>query len=135
MTGLGASGGVAASARMRMSRTALLPVLVLFVCALPLAASAAWTAVVLLIPLLAAAWVLRVGVDVDDEAVTARSLVGSRRVPWKEMAGIRVGERAALWLVTTGGTEVRLPVLRARDLPRLAALSGGRIEVPAPPRR
>ncbi|MGY1739884.1 MULTISPECIES: PH domain-containing protein [unclassified Blastococcus] len=126
---------MAAPARMRMSRTALLPVLVLFVCTLPLAAAAWWGPVVLLIPLLAAAWVLRVGVDVDDDAVTARSLVGAHRVPWAELAGIRVGQRRGLWLVTTAGTEVRLPVLRARDLPRLAALSGGRIDVPAPPRR
>lgn len=126
---------MAAPVRLRMSRTALVPVLVLFVCVLPLAASAAWTAVFLLIPLAAAAWVLRVGVDIDDDAVTARSVVGARRVPWREVAGIRVGERAGLWLVTTRGTEVRLPVLRARDLPRLAALSGGRIDVPAPPRR
>jgi hypothetical protein len=118
-----------------MSRTALLPVLVLFVCVLPLAAAATWTLVFLVVPLAAAAWVLRVGVTVDDEAVTASSLVGSRRVPWTRVAGIRVGERGALWLVTTHGTEVRLPVLRARDLPRLSALSGGRIDVPAPPRR
>ena len=41
--------------------------------------------------------------------------------------------RGDLWLVTTAGTEVRLPVMRARDLPRLAALSGGRIDVPPPP--
>ncbi|SEO90523.1 PH domain-containing protein [Trujillonella endophytica] len=119
---------------MRMSRTALLPVFVLFVCALPLATAASWGPVVFLIPLAAAAWVLRVGVDIDEAAITARSLVGSRRVPWTDLAGIRVGDRGALWLVTTGGTEVRLPVLRARDLPRIAALSGGRIDVPAPPR-
>jgi len=119
---------------MRMSRTALLPVLVLFICVLPLAAAAAWTTVFLLVPLAVAAWVLRVGVDIDDEAVTVRSLIGSRRVPWAELAGIRVGTRSALWLVTRGRTEVRLPVLRARDLPRLAALSGGRIDVPEPPR-
>ena len=125
---------MAAPARMRMSRTALLPVLVLFVCVLPLAAAAPWAIVFLLVPLAVAAWVLRVGVDVDDEAVTARSLVGSRRVPWRELAGIRSGDRGRLWLVTTRGTEVRLPVLRARDLPRLAALSGGRIDVPVPPR-
>jgi hypothetical protein len=81
----------------------------------------------------AAAWVLRVGVDVDDDGLTARSLAGRRRVPWGELAGIRVADRGELWLVTTGGTEVRLPVMRARDLPRLAALSGGRIEVPGPP--
>jgi hypothetical protein len=126
---------VAAPARMRMSRTALLPVLVLVICALPLAASAWWGLFVLLIPLVAAAWVLRVGVDVGEDAVTVRSLVGSRRVPWERLAGIRAGDRGALWLVTTSATEIRLPVLRARDLPRLAALSGGRIDVPAPPRR
>jgi hypothetical protein len=120
---------------MRMSRTALLPVFVLLVCALPLAAAATWGPLALLVPLVAAAWVLRVGVDIDDEAITARSLVGSRRVPWTELAGIRVGDRSALWLVTSGGTEVKLPVLRARDLPRVAALSGGRIDVPEPPRR
>jgi hypothetical protein len=62
-----------------------------------------------------------------------QSLVGGRLVPWQELAGIRVGERGDLWLVTTRATEVRLPVLRTRDLPRLAALSGGRIAVPAPP--
>ncbi len=120
---------------MRMPRTALLPVFVLFVCVLPLAAAAWWSLVFLVIPLVAAAWVLRVGVDIDDEAVTARSLIGSRRVPWTRIAGLRAGARGALWLVTTTGTEVRLPVLRARDLPRLATLTGGRIDVPAPPRR
>src|SRR3954447_24274340 len=116
-----------------MSRTALLPVAVLAVCALPLAASGPWGPLVMLLPAAVAAWVLRVGVDVGEDGVVAQSLVGRRRVPWSELAGIRVARRGELWLVTTGGTEVRLPVMRARDLPRLAALSGGRIEVPAPP--
>jgi hypothetical protein len=120
-------------ARLRMSRTALLPVAVLVVCAIPLAASGPWGPLVLLIPAAVAAWVLRVGVDVGEDGVTAQSLFGRRRVPWNELAGIRVAGRGELWLVTTGGTEVRLPVMRARDLPRLAALSAGRIEVPAPP--
>jgi hypothetical protein len=62
-----------------------------------------------------------------------QSLVGRRSVPWSDVAGIRVGRRGELWLVTARGTELRLPVLRARDLPRLSALSGGRIDVPAPP--
>ncbi len=66
-------------------------------------------------------------------ALGAQSLVGRRRIGWDELAGIRVGQRGDLWLVTTRGTELRLPVLRARDLPRLSALSGGRIDVPAPP--
>jgi hypothetical protein len=110
-----------------MSRTALLPVVLLFACVLPFAAASPWALLVLLIPLAAAAWVLRVGVDVDDGGVTVRSVVGRRTVAWRELAGIRIGARSRLWLVTTGGTEVALPVLKARDLPRLADLSDGRI--------
>jgi hypothetical protein len=116
-----------------MSRTALLPVLVLAVCVLPAAAATTWTLVLLLIPVAVAAWVLRIGVDIDDDGFTVRSLFGQRQVPWSDLAGIRVTPRGGLRLVTTHGTEVRLPVLRPRDLPRLAALSGGRIDVPEPP--
>ena len=123
---------MAAPARVRMSRTALVPVFLLLLCVLPLAFAASWTPVFLLLPVVAGAWVVRVGVDVDDGGLTVRSLVGSRRVTWSELAGIRVGEGGDLWLVTNGGTEVRVPVLRARDLPRLSALSGGRIPTPGP---
>ena len=75
---------------------------------------------------------LRVGVDVTQDAVTVRSVAGRHRVPWTEVAGIRVAPTGQLWLVTTRGTEVRLPVMRARDLPFLATVSGGRIGVQAP---
>ena len=121
-----------ATARLRMNRVALLPVVLLVVCVLPLAFAAVWTLVFLLVPALAAAYVLRTGVDVGDGGVTVRSLAGSRAVPWDDVAGIRIGERGDLWLVTVRGTELRLPVLRARDLPWLAAVSGGRIPAPGP---
>ncbi|SOD93118.1 PH domain-containing protein [Blastococcus haudaquaticus] len=120
-------------ARLRMSRTALFPVGLLALCVIPLAFSAPWTPVLLLIPLVVALWVLRVGVDVSDDGLTIRAAFGQRRVPWTSVAGIRVAQRGDLWLVTTAGTELKLPVMRARDLPQLAALSGGRIEVPPPP--
>jgi hypothetical protein len=110
-----------------MSRTAFLPVVLLLVCVLPFAAASLWTLVILVLPLLAAAYVLRVGVDIDDEGITVRQVAASRTVPWSELAGIRVGERRRLFLVTTGGTEIAMPVLRVGDLPRLAELSGGRI--------
>jgi hypothetical protein len=118
---------------MRMSRTALLPVAIFFVCVLPLATARPWTLVLLLLPIAAAAFVLRTGIDVDDAGITVRSAVGRRLVPWDDLAGVRVGRRGDLWLVTRQGTEVRLPVLRTRDLPRLAALSGGRIPSPTAP--
>ena len=122
-----------APTQLRMSRTALLPVLVLAVCVLPAAAATTWTLVLLLIPVAVAAWVLRIGVDIDDDGFTVRSLFGRRQVPWSDLAGIRVTPRGSLRLVTMQGSEVRLPVLRPRDLPRLSALSGGRIDVPVPP--
>ena len=122
-----------APVRLRMSRTMLLPVVLFALCLLPVALVSAWALLVLLAPALLALWVLRVGVTVGDDGIGAQSLVGRRTVGWNELAGIRVGRRSDLWLVTTRGTELRLPVLRARDLPRLSALSGGRIDVPAPP--
>jgi hypothetical protein len=125
---------VESPARLRMNRTALLPVAFLALCVLPLATVTTWTLVLLLVPLVVAAWVLRTGVDIADDGLTVRSLAGRRSVPWTEVAGIRVTSGGELRLVTTRSTEVRLPVMRARDLPRLAALSGGRIDVPPPPR-
>jgi hypothetical protein len=118
---------------MRMSRTALLPVALLTLCVLPAAAAAPAAALLFLLPAVAAAWVLRVGVDVDAEGITARSLLRRRSVTWDRLAGLRVGRRKELWLVTTAGTQVRLPGMRARDLPRLAAASEGRIPDPEGP--
>ena len=120
-------------ARLRMNRTALFPVGLLALCTIPLAFAASWTPVLLVIPVAVAVWVLRVGVDIADDGLTVRSLAGQLRVPWDDVAGIRVAPRGDLWLVTTRGTELHLPVMRARDLPRLAAVSGGRIDVPQPP--
>jgi len=130
--GLGAWIAVTTTARLRMSRTSLIPVVLLLVCVIPLATARPWTLVFLVIPLAAALYVLRVGVDVTDEGLTVRSALSARRVRWSELAGIRIGRRRDLWLVTSGGTEVRLPVLRVGDLGRLSELSGGRIPAPAP---
>src|SRR3954468_20633886 len=118
-----------------MNRTALLPVAFLTLCMLPLATVAVWTLLLLLIPAAVAAWLVRVGVDVGDDGITVRALLGQRQVPWKRLGGVRVAPRGELWVVPTEGPEAPLPVMRARDLPRLAALSGGRIEVPEPPPR
>jgi hypothetical protein len=116
-----------------MSRTMLLPVVLFSLCLLPVVLFSPWALLLLVLPLLLALWVLRVGVTIGDDGVGVQSLVGHRLVPWPDVAGLRVGDQRRLWLVTRRGTEIRLPVLRARDLPRLAALSGGRIDVPAPP--
>ena len=116
-------------ARFRVNRATLLGVLAFALCLTTLTAASPWFLLVLLVPAVIAAWVLRTGFDVDGDAVTIHSLLDRRRVPWSEVAGVRVGERGDLWLVTTGGTELRLPAVRARDLPAIGRASGGRIPV------
>jgi Bacterial PH domain len=116
--------------RVQMSRTWLLPVAGFAVCLLPLSAATPWLLLVLVVPLVIGLGVVRTSVDVGEAGLTARSLAGERTVPWDQVAGIRVGGRSELWVVTTRGTEVRLPALRARDLPVLAEASGGRIPDP-----
>jgi hypothetical protein len=119
--------------RVRTPRTALMPVLVLAICVLPLASSAPWLAVLWVLPIGVAAWVVRAGVDVDRTGLTVRALLGSRRLPWTEVAGLRVTGRGRLAAVLRGGGAVRLPVLRPRHLPLVAAASGGRVPSPDGP--
>ena len=121
--------------RIRGNRAALLAVLVLTVCTVPLATAGPWLAVLFAIPLVALLWVLRAGVDVDPDGVTVRALVGRRRIGWDQVAGLRAGRRGDLRLVLTTGRELRLPVARARHLPLIAAASGGRIPDPSPARQ
>ena len=131
MTVAGSDAG--AVLRVRTPRTALMAVLVLAICVLPLASSAPWLAVLWLLPIAAAAWVLRAGVDVDRTGLTVRALLGSRRLPWTEVAGLRVGDRDRLVAVLRAGGTVRLPVLRPRHLALVAAASGGRMPAPEGP--
>src|SRR3954465_6001655 len=70
-----------------MNRTALLPVAFLTLCMLPLATVAVWTLLLLLIPAAVAAWLVRVGVDVGDDGITVRALLGQRQGPWKRVGG------------------------------------------------
>ena len=125
-----AGSGPDAVLRVRAPRTALMPVLVLAICVLPLASSAPWLAVLWVLPIGVAAWVVRAGVDVDRTGLTVRALLGSRRLPWTEVAGLRVTGRGRLAAVLRGGGAVRLPVLRPRHLPLVAAASGGHVPSP-----
>src|SRR4051794_41880355 len=86
-----------------MSRIVLLPVVLFAFCLLPLATVSPWLLVLLLVPALLAAWVVRVGVDLDDQGVTVRSLLGGRPVTWDRLTGIRGADDGALWLVTPAG--------------------------------
>ncbi|WP_196073103.1 PH domain-containing protein [Nakamurella alba] len=108
------------------------PVL-LFVCATPLATVRVWLLWVYLAPVLAVFYVLLTRTTVTPESITTSGLLGRRRIAWSDLDGFEFrGPRWAV-AVTTAGKRIRLPMIRPRDLPVLAEVSGGRLNLAAPP--
>jgi hypothetical protein len=115
--------------RVRIPRVNLFAVGVAAICTVPLAFASPWLAVLGVLPVAGLVHVLRTGVDADTGGLTTHSLLGSRRLAWDDIAGLRI-RRGRIGAVLRNGTVARLPVLRPRDLPGLAAASGGRIPDP-----
>ena len=115
----------------RRSPLALAAAAFFLVAAIPFAFGAPWLWLVYVLPLGFAYWILRVRTVVDAESVTARRPFSSRRVPWAEISSLRLGKKSRVSAVLTDGTELPLPTVHVRDLPALAAVSGGRLPDPA----
>jgi hypothetical protein len=111
----------------RVSPLVVLFALFLGVCAIPVAFGAPYLWLVYLVPLGIVAWTLRTRTVVDADGLRVRRLVGGRRVPWGALGGLRVDRRNTVHAVLTDGGEVTLPAVHVRDLPALAAASGGRL--------
>ncbi|MDQ4092903.1 MAG: PH domain-containing protein [Actinomycetota bacterium] len=118
------------TATFRRPLTALIGVFGLTVCVTPVAFGAPGLQVLYLVPLGVAIWLVRSRTVVDRDTVAVHRVLGSRRIIWSDLHGLRIDERARVWAVLHGGEEVGLPAVRARDLPLLAALSGGRLPDP-----
>lgn len=116
---------------LQVSRAALLGVLVFLVGTGPFVAAdtARWGWLVLL-PLLSAAWVLRVRTTADADGLVARSTFRTRTVPWAEVDGVRFPRRGWGRAVLQDGNEVWLPGVGFHDLRLLAVASGGRVPDP-----
>ena len=107
------------TARFRMNRTTLLPVLVFAICLLPLTAASAWFLLVLVLPLVLAAWVVRTGFDVDDAAMG----LGFKAIVHVQMTRhdrglvkdfvrmIRTKDEVRACYATTGGSDYHLHVV------------------------
>jgi hypothetical protein len=113
----------------RISPLTILGAVLLAVCATPVAFGAPWFWLVYLLPVAVVVWVLRVRTTVDEEALTVRRLVGSRRVPWSEIRSLHLRDKGGVRAVLTDGAELPLPSVRVRDLPQLAAASGGHLSL------
>lgn len=121
----------------RISPLVVLVALALAVCATPLAWSGPYLWLIYLVPLGIIVWTLRVRTVADPETVAVRRVVGGREVPWSQIARVHLGRArnpasARVSAVLTDGSEVALPAVHVRDLPRLAAVSGGRLPDPTP---
>jgi hypothetical protein len=115
----------------RISPLVVLVALTFAVCATPVAWAGPYFWLIYLVPLGIIGWTLRVRTTVDPDAVTVRRLVGRRRVPWTQISSLRLRDRARVSAVLSDGAELPLPAVHVRDLPQLAAASGGRLPDPA----
>ena len=111
----------------RPPRLSILGALLLAVCATPVGFGAPFFWLVYLVPLGVIAWVLRVRTVAEADALTVRRILGTRRVPWAEISSLRLRDKATVRAVLTDGAELPLCCVHVRDLPQLAAASGGRL--------
>ena len=102
-------------------RVALLPVVVLSLGALPLAASSSWSNVVLLVPLACAVWVLRARVVMAPVGVEVCNGLGVHRMPWNAVEGFDVPRRGPLRLLRSGGRPLLMTAVSRRTFPQVRA--------------
>ncbi|CAM3815662.1 MULTISPECIES: PH domain-containing protein [Tsukamurella] len=81
----------------------------------------------LLLPILAALWILRVRTVIGPSGIRSVRVTSSDSIDWDDLSGIRLGNNGAVYAVRTDGSEVRLPAVTLSQLPRVATASGGRI--------
>lgn len=92
-----------------------------------------WTAPLLVIPVIASAMIARLRTVADAQTVTTRTLLGSRTVGWADIKGLRFVKGSWARAELTSGEDLRLPAVTFATLPRLAAVSGGRVPNPYGP--
>lgn len=115
----------------RIPPTALLAVgfftvaLLSIVMALPV-----WGTALLIVPLIAGVAVFRYRTIADRDTVTARTLFGSRTVPWGDVDGLQFDKRSWALARLKDGSAVRLPAVTFTTLPQLTEASGGRVPNP-----
>jgi hypothetical protein len=91
---------------------------------------ATWTAPLLIIPVILSAMIVRLRTVADGDTVTARSLLGSRTVPWQDIEGLRFDKGSWARAQLTDGGDLRLPAVTFATLPQLTEISAGRVPNP-----
>lgn len=115
---------------LRLPRSAYLVAGFVALCSMA-AVRSPWQSVIFLVPLFAAWVVARRATIVDENGLTARSVLGEQSVAWGELAGLRLDSSGAVYAVEVSRAELRLPCVRSTALGPLIAASGGRIPDPS----
>ena len=87
-------------------------------------------ALLLVIPVVLSAFIVRYRTVADRDTVTARTLLGSQTVSWDDIAGLRFGKGSWAYAQLKDGSELRLPAVTFSTLPLLTEASGGRVPNP-----
>jgi ethanolamine transporter EutH len=93
-------------------------------------AGPSWVALVLVIPVVLSALIVRYRTVADRDTVSARTLLASHTVAWDDIAGLRFGRSAWAYAQLKDGRELRLPAVTFATLPLLTEASGGRVPNP-----
>ena len=89
-----------------------------------------WALALLLIPALVSVAIVRLRTVADQDAVTARSLLSTRTVPWSQIEGLRFTRGGWARACRTDTGDVLLPAVTFATLPVLTAASGGKVPNP-----
>jgi Bacterial PH domain len=89
-----------------------------------------WVALLLVIPVLLSAAIIRYRTVADRDTVTARSLLASETVAWDDIDGLRFDKGSWAFAQLKDGGQLRLPAVTFATLPLLTEASGGRVPNP-----
>jgi hypothetical protein len=93
-------------------------------------AGPSWCALLLVIPVVLSAFIVRYRTVADRDTVTARTLLASQTVSWDDIAGLRFGKGSWAYAQLADGDDLRLPAVTFATLPLLTEASGGRVPNP-----
>jgi hypothetical protein len=90
----------------------------------------AWAALLLVIPVILSAFIVRLRTAADRDTVTARRLLSSETVRWEDIDGLRFGKSVWARAQLRDGRELMLPAVTFATLPKLTEASAGRVPNP-----
>ncbi|MEU0494227.1 PH domain-containing protein [Mycobacterium sp. NPDC006124] len=93
-------------------------------------ANPVWFTALLILPIVASLAIARYRTTADRDTVTARTLLGSRSVPWEDVDGLRFDRSSWASAHLKDGSDLRLPAVTFATLPQLTAATDGRVPNP-----